>query len=68
MKLHACFRSRADQAVSRKSLGHYALTHSIYPLGTADRQEIPWKAMESVFKYFQNQELDFGRKKNEVGK
>ena len=24
--------------------------------------------MEPVFKYFQNQELDFGRKKNEFGK
>ena len=46
----------------------HALTPSIYPLGTVKYKEIPWKSMESVFKYFQNQELDFRRKKNEVGK
>ena len=46
----------------------YALTPSIYPLGTVKYEEIPWKAMESVFKYLQNKQLDFDRKKNEVGK
>lgn len=43
-------------------------THSIYPLGTNKYEEIPWKVMESVFKYFQSQELHFDNKKNEVGK
>ena len=28
----------------------------------------PWKAIESFFGYSQNEQLDFDRKKNEVGK
>ena len=39
-----------------------------YFLGTTRGEEIPWKAMECVFEYFQNQELDFDKKKTEVGK
>ena len=40
----------------------------MYPLGTINYEEIPWKAMESVLKYLQMKQLDFDRKKNEVGK
>ena len=39
-----------------------------YFLGTTRGEEIPWKAMECVFEYFRNQELDFDKKKTEVGK
>ena len=46
----------------------YAVTPSIYRLGTMRYKEIPWKAMESVFKYLENKQLDFDRQKNEVGK
>ena len=55
---------------SSRSFTHgqiYALTPVYFFIGTTKHEETSWKAMESIFKYFQNQEVDFDEK-SEAGK